>query len=592
MDLNFTMSNETNTTVNITTGVEFNCLVRENLSSSEVSNSTAWTIQESLLYGTPYVATVILIFFLLSFFWNLFIIITFLVKYNLLKQPGNIILLNLAITDLLISVMVLLFSMVTEIAQEFVFGSTDLVRCGLCDTAGFFFLLLFQISIHSLAALSLDRFIHLTRPLNYKHIMKPWRAIVIIISIWVISFVLAVLPLVGFGQIEFNRNFGACVQRFTGENADSGLQNFYYVAFSTLWDLIPVVFLFVTNIWTYKFVSKFLKRNFRRASTYRREDKKTGDNKNYHKQQRQLAKVFSALLVSSMISWTPVLCVIFLIIFIPADDLPNEVYTFGWICYLTTPVFHPILESLFVKDLRYQVTRAKTSVQRAGSAILKSSTNFFFSDKALEEANEAMDERPDRPSTRRIVFFKPHTRPEKFESNTELYSISTAIPSPNIERKSSLAQKQSSHPRKLHRKITFSDDIDSNKPAMPPVDEETQTVVSNGPTTLANHIHVQIDVHEESIQSTAEVETVTIRNASTDDHSQGDANEGTLDDVPEVSNNTSTPTMPETLAQDTITVTNSDSNHIQSTAADQQTGNDHTHSVTESGITTANEIDS
>ena len=103
--------NDTNNTMNLTGGM-FNCL-SDNISSTSITDRSHWEIQENLKYGTPYVATVVLIFFLLSFFWNLFIIITYFVKYKLLKQPANIFLLNLAIADLLVAVTTILFSTVT-----------------------------------------------------------------------------------------------------------------------------------------------------------------------------------------------------------------------------------------------------------------------------------------------------------------------------------------------------------------------------------------------------------------------------------------------------------------------------------------------
>jgi len=111
MDNSTALQNESNITTNGTMLPAFNCLI--NISSVNITDRSHWRIRDELLYGTPYVATVILIFFLVSFFWNLFIIITYFVKFKLLKEPANIFLLNLAIADLLVALTTMLFSVVT-----------------------------------------------------------------------------------------------------------------------------------------------------------------------------------------------------------------------------------------------------------------------------------------------------------------------------------------------------------------------------------------------------------------------------------------------------------------------------------------------
>ncbi len=512
---------------------EFNCLVDHLLSDSKVSNNTHWSIRDNLHYSTPVVAAIAILFFVLAFFWNLFIIVTFFVKFHLLKDPGNIFLLNLAITDFLISVLVILFSVVTEIAQEFVFGETDVVRCNVCATAGVFLMLLVQLSIHTLAMLSIDRFIHLTRPFRYDKMMKPSRAWVILIVIWILCLGIAILPLVGFGQIEFNRNFGACLFRFTGDNADSGIPNFYYTMFVVFWDLVPIAILVSTNVYTYKFISKFLKRNFTRRSTYRRRDAAAAnqkDDQKYHHQQRQLVKVFSALFVANIVSWTPVIVVVLLIIFIPADSLPDEIYTIGWLCYLTNPVLHPILESLFVKELRYQVVRAKKSVRRASSALYHSSTAAFRS-KALEDANKAMEEKTDRIPSRSIHFFSERNDSKvlsesRVDTDDTDASILDHTPNPK-------GADDASKPRPK-RRITFSDDrpgIDNLRTEYWQEKEresaerdgggkggETELevlfhgqteVLSNG-APVARHAQIEIDVHEDSSASATDPDIAVI----------------------------------------------------------------------------------
>lgn len=500
---------------------EFNCLEKDLLSSSNVTNTTHWTIRDNLHYSTPFVAAITILFFLIAFFWNLFIIVTFFAKYRLLKEPGNILLLNLAITDFLIALLVMLFSVVTEIAQEFVFGETDVVRCDVCATAGVFLMLLVQLSVHTLAVLSIDRFIHLTHPLRYNRLMTPFRAVVVSAGIWILCIAMAILPLVGFGQIEFNRNFGACLFRFTGDNPQSGIPNFYYAMLVIFWDLVPVTILISTNVYTYKFISKFLKRNFRRRSTYRNKkaiaDNKKDDNK-YHQQQRQLVKVFSALFIANIVSWSPVVIVVTLIIFIPADSLPDEVYTVGWLCYLTNPVFHPILESLFVKELRYQIVRAKRSVRRASTAIY--SSTFAFRSKALDQANRAMEDDSKSRSTpvRQIHFLRRHNDnghmpvTRNNSTLTEASMVDQSIVRNNIH---------STGEQRL-RRITFSEELlevkeleaaywESKENSSNDVAETSlQTGALDKLGSVDLHATIEVDVHEDSSSSAVEPDCVAV----------------------------------------------------------------------------------
>lgn len=343
--------------------------------------------------GAVVVGVLIFLFFLTASIWNLFIIITFFVKNSLLTEPANIFLLNVAITDLLICLTTMVFSFVTAFAQEFVFGSDDVTRCAVCDMSGFFLVFLVFVSLHLLMALSIDRFILLSRPLRYKRLMNRWKAILICVIIYIVCFIMGVLPLLGFfGEIEFNSRFASCVPRFTPNS------NFYYVAFVAVEALIPIIVLAITNVWTYRLVSKFLKRNFRRRSTYNRRgtgDKTKEDNK-HQKQQKQLVKVFGALFIANIISYTPTILTIFLFAALTikdlADIIPSELYIIGFVSYLTSAVLHPIVESFFVKELRYQVNRARKGVRRVSTVIYRQTTQ-LFSNKALDEANKKMDER-------------------------------------------------------------------------------------------------------------------------------------------------------------------------------------------------------
>ena len=355
----------------------------------------------------------------------------------MLREPANILLLNLAIADLTVALTQMFFSMVTAAALEFVFGESDTVRCGMCVFTGVFFMLLYGVSMHTLAALSIDRFLLLFRPFRYKKIMTPRNTIIIVVVIWIISAALALPPAVGFGQIEFNRRFGSCVPRFGGMNIQSGVNNFLYVAYVAVESLFPIVTIAVCSFWTYRFINKFLQRNYRRRSFYSRRGRDSTvqqqqEDTRYHHQQQQLVKVFGALLASNLVSWFPVLLVIVSIGALGGrpEKIPDAVYVVGWICFLTAPVFHPIIESFFVKDMRLVVCKGITRVNRAGSFIARSTTG-MFGNKDMEMANEKVED-PDYVSKRKIQFFaKGGSKHSRLTSQLSITTEVTDVPMPN-----------------------------------------------------------------------------------------------------------------------------------------------------------------
>lgn len=411
----------------------FSCL-NSDISHTNITDQEFWKIREEFRsVAAPVVVAIISLFFVVAFTWNLFIIITFFVRYRLLKEPANILLLNLAIADFLVALITMVFSIITMATREFIFGSSDVVRCGFCDSLGVIFMTLIAVSIHSLAVLSIDRFILLSFPLKYKSISTPCRAVTVVIAVWCLALLISIPPTFGFGEIEFNRFFGFCIPRFTGGN------NFFYVVFIVIEYLVPIITLVVTNIWTVKIVLKFLKRNLVRRQTYRRGKERKADSSNYHKQQTQLVKVFGALLISHIITWSPVIIVVMVIaVFEEAENILPQIYIFGWICYLTNPVIHPMIESFFVKDLRYQVRKAKRevgkSLRRAGSTIYRKASQLTFASEALDAANASMDESvaasttTSRYSNRRLNRMRRINTDTGMEPETDLVSLGQLTP--------------------------------------------------------------------------------------------------------------------------------------------------------------------
>jgi len=217
-----------------------------------------------------------------------------------------------------------------------------------------------DVALHILALMSFDRMLLLVKPLTYKNYINKKRMFAGVIVVTILCVLVVIPPFCGFGEIDFNRNLGICLPRFTGDD-----NQLFYIAFSLIEALFPLVTIVVTSIWTYRVIVRTLNINHvRRKSLHRRQSKHEMDEVMHHKkQQRQIVRVFGAFLVAYIFAWSPIVVVGFVFLFSGGsndDKVPAQVFVFGFFCYLSNILFQPVLETLFISDLRTELR----SVQR------------------------------------------------------------------------------------------------------------------------------------------------------------------------------------------------------------------------------------
>ncbi|XP_037946085.1 octopamine receptor Oamb isoform X1 [Teleopsis dalmanni] len=111
---------------------------------------------------------------------------------NKLRSVTNFFIVNLAVADLLVGLAVLPFSATWEVFKVWIFGD---VWCRIWLAVDVW---MCTASILNLCAISLDRYVAVTRPVNYPTIMSTKKAKSLIAGIWVLSFVICFPPLVGW----------------------------------------------------------------------------------------------------------------------------------------------------------------------------------------------------------------------------------------------------------------------------------------------------------------------------------------------------------------------------------------------------------
>ncbi|XP_029957127.1 adenosine receptor A2b [Salarias fasciatus] len=123
-----------------------------------------------------------------------------------LKNATNYFLVSLAVADILVGCLAIPFAITISIGIDLDFYGCLFLAC--------FVLVLTQSSIFSLLAIAIDRYLAVKIPLRYKELMTGKTAREIIAILWILSFVIGLIPFFGW-----NRKYKSCAQ--AGKNSSS-----------------------------------------------------------------------------------------------------------------------------------------------------------------------------------------------------------------------------------------------------------------------------------------------------------------------------------------------------------------------------------
>ncbi|XP_026868409.2 alpha-1A adrenergic receptor [Electrophorus electricus] len=159
--------------------------------SKKSSNTTCVGITlDSQVVG---VGIFLAMFILVAIVGNILVILSVLCNKHL-QTVTNFFIVNLAIADLLLSVIVLPFSASLEVLGCWVFGRL------FCNVWAAVDVLCCTASILSLCIISIDRYIGVKYCLKYPTIMTERRAGVILVVVWVSSMIISIGPLLGWKE--------------------------------------------------------------------------------------------------------------------------------------------------------------------------------------------------------------------------------------------------------------------------------------------------------------------------------------------------------------------------------------------------------
>ena len=147
-------------------------------------NSSRWQLEENI--EGPVLASFLAIEFLLSVIFNLFIVLHTIHRGRKnLKKSSIFLLFILALTNLLLTLLYMPFTIIASGAREWIFGGTDFIRSLICQINGFIVIYLSTAAIHTLAVISIDRFLSIVKPDIHRRIMTWKTALGILILLWV-----------------------------------------------------------------------------------------------------------------------------------------------------------------------------------------------------------------------------------------------------------------------------------------------------------------------------------------------------------------------------------------------------------------------
>ncbi len=285
---------------------------------------------------------------------NLLILVSIL-RQHLYREPTYILLLSLAIAELLMCLLYMPFTVLSGLYGSFPLGTTDRTRCGVCQFVGILFIFFSYLTVHTLALISVDRFLFIKYPLKYIKMVTTMRTSLACASAWVLCAALSAPPLLGFGDFAYSHTVSSCVI-----NIEDRASNLHYAILVGLEVCFPLLLLFGTNIWILCIILKQMRKLYAAKRKLQEKDEdfkeklKSKLTRSKHLKQLHLVRVFGAIWLANMITWTPFFArIVGTLIFGAISSRWFLLYVF--LSIISHTVIHPLLEATIIPELRKQL---------------------------------------------------------------------------------------------------------------------------------------------------------------------------------------------------------------------------------------------
>lgn len=160
----------------------------------ELNATACAALYERVEWSGPWILVTLIVLAIVNVMVVLGNVLVILAVYHTskLRNVTNMFIVSLAVADLMVGLAVLPFSATWEVFKVWIFGD---LWCSIWLAVDVW---MCTASILNLCAISLDRYLAVTRPVSYPQIMSPRRARLLVATVWILSFVICFPPLVGW----------------------------------------------------------------------------------------------------------------------------------------------------------------------------------------------------------------------------------------------------------------------------------------------------------------------------------------------------------------------------------------------------------
>ncbi|XP_066537851.1 cholecystokinin receptor type A [Hoplias malabaricus] len=161
------------------------------------------------------------------------LIITVLVRNRRMRTVTNLFLLSLAVSDLMLCVFCMPFTLIPNLMENFVFGS------GICKVATYFMGISVSVSTFNLVAISLERYSAICNPLTSRTWQTKSHAAKVITATWLFSFLLMLPYPICSNLVPYRRNNNSTGNMCRPDWPSDFIQQSWYVLLLLVLFLVP-----------------------------------------------------------------------------------------------------------------------------------------------------------------------------------------------------------------------------------------------------------------------------------------------------------------------------------------------------------------
>ena len=322
--------------------------------------------------------TISFLYFLLalfSFSLNSVVILTFLLDRSLLF-PANLIILSIAISDWLMSVVPNIMGGVANASNDLPFTDWS------CTVFAFVATLLGLSNMLHHAAFALDRYMVITRPMRANHSMT--RILAVIAFLWCFALTWSLFPLVGWSAYVREAGNIACSVNWQSDNPSDTSYMVCLFFFFYFVPLAVIVYCYVFMIKSVRFMTKNAQKIWGVRSAAALETVQAT---------WKMAKIGLIMVVGFFVAWTPYAVVSFIIAFDLVKDIPTVAEIVPSMFAKTASVYNPIIYFFSYKSFRESLVKSWRRYRNRNNVIpLNSSgTAFVVSSRLTAMGNRAFE---------------------------------------------------------------------------------------------------------------------------------------------------------------------------------------------------------